>query len=162
MFLGDSFTDGVSIDDRDTAVNRYGHVARKRGQVEACPVNTGVDGYGTLEESFVLELRSSGGSTASPWWWRRIRPWRASRGIPSTRANYQEVLRRFCEREGIRFIDLLNSLSAHDVREIYLDGDPHWNAKGHEVVAEILYEQTKDLLAASILASQPRPDRRTP
>ena len=210
VFLGDSFTDGVSIDDRETAVNRYGHVARERGRVDACPVNTGVDGYGTLEESFVLEhyFEALGrpavaivmhfpndvdvdpdkvidGAMADPsraWaanleYLRRIAEFGRRRGVaivvaaipvarqaanPSTRSNYQDVVRRFCEREGVRFVDLLDSLSAHDVREIYLEGDPHWTAKGHEVVAEMLYEQTRDLLAASISASQPRPDRRTP
>ena len=40
-----------------------------------------------------------------------------------------------------------------DVHEIYQEGDPHWTARGHQVVAEILYEQTKDLLAAAVAAS---------
>ncbi len=210
VFLGDSFTDGVSIDDRETAVNRYGHVVRERGQVEACPVNTGVDGYGTLEESFVLEhyfdalgrpqvaivmhypndvdvdpdkvidgtmTDPSRAWTADLTYLHRIAEFGRQRAVavvvaaipvarqaanPSTRSNYQDIIRRFCEREGVRFVDLLGSLSAHDVREIYLEGDPHWTAKGHEVVAEILYEQTKDLLAASISASRPRPDRTKP
>jgi hypothetical protein len=210
MFLGDSFTDGVYMDDRETAVNRYGHLARERGHVEACPFNTGVDGYGTLEESFILEHyfdvvgrprvaivmhfpndvdvdenKVVDGKMADPsreWaddlaYLQRIAQFGRQHGVavvvaaiplarqsasPSTRVNYQEVLRRFCEREGVRFIDLLNSLSARDVHEIYVEGDPHWTAKGHQAVAEILYEQTKDLLAVSISASQPPPDRRKP
>ena len=196
MFLGDSFTDGVYMDDRDTAVNRYGHLARERGHVGVCPVNTGVDGYGTLEESFVLEHyfdavgrppvvivmhfpndvdvdqdKVIDGTMADPsreWaadlsYLQRIAEFGRQHAItvvvaaiplerqsadPSTRANYQDVLRRFCEREGVRFVDLLDSLGGRDVREIYLEGNPHWTAKGHEAVAEILYEQTRDLLAA--------------
>lgn len=196
MFLGDSFTDGVYMDDRETAVNRYGHLARERGQIAACPVNTGVDGYGTLEESFIFEHyfdvvgrprvvivmhfpndvdvdenKVIDGTMADPsraWaddlaYLRQIAqfgrqhrvnvvvaaiPLARQSANPSTRANYQDVIRRFCEREGVRFVDVLDSLSARDVHEIYLEGNPHWTAKGHEAVAEILYEQTKDLLAA--------------
>jgi hypothetical protein len=54
VFLGDSFTDGVYMADRETAVNRYGRIARARSRIAVCPINTGVDGYGTLEEAFVL------------------------------------------------------------------------------------------------------------
>jgi len=65
---------------------------------------------------------------------------------PETRRHYQDVLRRFCDREGVRFVDLLDTLGERDVRDIYIEHDPHWTAKGHEAVAEILYERTKDLL----------------
>ena len=207
MFLGDSFTDGAYMDDRETAVNRYGHIARERGGIAVCPVNAGVDGYGTLEESFVLEHyfekvgspqvvvvmhfpndvdvdqdRVVEGTMAEPsreWaddlsYLKRIAEFGRRRGVavvvaaiplerqtanPSTRANYQDVLRRFCEQEGLRFIDLLDSLGRHDVREIYLAGNPHWTAKGHQTVAEILYEQTRDLLEASISGSRGPTDR---
>ena len=195
MFLGDSFTDGVYMDDRETVVNRYGHLVRERGHVDACPVNTGVDGYGSLEESFVLEhyFEAAGrprvvivmhfpndvdmdpdkvidGTMADPprqWaddlsYLRRIAEFGRQHAVavviaaiplerqsanPSTRATYQDVLRRFCEQEGVRFVDLLDSISRRDVREIYLQGDPHWTAMGHQAAAEILDEQTKYLLA---------------
>jgi lysophospholipase L1-like esterase len=55
LFLGDSFTDGLWVDDRDTFVSAFGHVARDRSGVRVCPVNAGVNGYGPLEESWVLE-----------------------------------------------------------------------------------------------------------
>ena len=200
MFLGDSFTDGVYMDDRQTAVNRYGHLARERGHVAVCPINTGVDGYGTLEESFVLGhyFEALGrprvaivmhfpndvdvdpdkvidGTMSDPrrqWaddlsYLLRIAEFGRQHGVavviaaiplerqsanPSTRANYQDVLRRFCEREGVRFVDLLDAIRRRDVREIYLQGDPHWTAMGHQAVAEILYEQTKDLLASAAVA----------
>jgi lysophospholipase L1-like esterase len=54
MFLGDSFTDGLWVNDSDTFVNAYGRRAREHG-TRACPVNTGVNGYGTPEEAWVLE-----------------------------------------------------------------------------------------------------------
>jgi len=54
LFLGDSFTDGPWVDDSETFVNLYGRHARSRG-VAACPVNAGVNGYGSFEERFVLE-----------------------------------------------------------------------------------------------------------
>ncbi len=207
LFLGDSFTDGVGVNDNETFVNRYGHLVRERLRLSACPINAGVEGYGSLEESYVLGayfeafgrpplivvmhyandvdddedavIRGAVGE-ADPRWTTSLsyldriaaaaRAYGASLVIaavpparqfatPDTRRHYQDVLRRFCEREGVRFVDLLDTLGGRDVREIYLEGDPHWTAKGHEAVAEILYERTKDLLAPSIPAGQPRPDR---
>jgi hypothetical protein len=75
---------------------------------------------------------------------------------PSTRKNYQDVLRGFCEREGVRFVDLLDGLAGRDVHEIYLEGDPHWTAAGHDAVARILYERTKDLLVTAADAAAGR------
>jgi hypothetical protein len=200
MFLGDSFTDGVSMSDADTAVNRYGHIARERSGLAVCPIDTGVDGYGTLEESFILEHyfetmgrpriaivmhfpndvdvdenRVVDGRVPHPeqeWagsleYLERIVKFSRAHGMavvvaaipvrsqskdPSTRVNYQDILRRFSEQEGVRFVDLLDGLGGLDVDAMYLEGDPHWTAKGHEVVAGLLYERTKDLLAASISA----------
>ena len=197
VFLGDSFTDGVDMDDRETAVNRYGHVARERSRIAVCPVNTGVDGYGTLEEAFVLEhyfekldrprvaivmhfpndvdvnentdVDGSMVDASREWtddlvYLKRIVEFGRQHAIkvvvaaiplarqsadPSTRKNYQDVLRDFCEREGVRFVDLLDGLAGRDVHEIYLEGDPHWTATGHDAVARILYEQTKDLLVTA-------------
>ena len=51
LFLGDSFTDGVGVNDNETFVNRYGHLVRERLRLSACPINAGVEGYGSLEES---------------------------------------------------------------------------------------------------------------
>ena len=201
MFLGDSFTDGVYMDDRDTSVNRYGHLVRERGHVAACPTNTGVNGYGSLEEAYVLEhyyeavgrprvavvmhfpndvdedenkvIDATLTDPSRKWaedfsYLRRITEFSRQHGVtavlvaiplarqsanPSTRKNYQDILRRFCEQEGIRFIDLLDSLSRYDVHDIYIEDNPHWTIRGHEVVAEVLYEQTKDLLAAAATGS---------
>ena len=55
LFLGDSFTDGMWVSDSDTFVNRYGHLMRERSNLRVCPVNAGVNGYGSLEEAYVLE-----------------------------------------------------------------------------------------------------------
>jgi hypothetical protein len=204
MFLGDSFTDGVYMDDRDTFVNRYGHLARERGHVAACPIDTGVDGYGSLEEAYVLEhyFAPAGrprvavimhfpndvdvdenkvidGTMEDPsrqWaddlsYLRRMTAFARQRGVtvvlaaiplarqsanPSTRRNYQDILRNFCEQEQIAFVDLLDPLSRFDVDDVYVKGDVHWTAKGHEVVADVLYERTKDLLAAAA-SGVPRP-----
>jgi len=54
LFLGDSFTDGLWVKDGETFANLYGRLARAEG-VAVCPVNAGVNGYGSLEERFVLE-----------------------------------------------------------------------------------------------------------
>ena len=55
LFIGDSFTDGVGVNDNDTFVNQYGHMVRDRLRLAVCPINAGVEGYGTLEESYVLD-----------------------------------------------------------------------------------------------------------
>jgi hypothetical protein len=55
LFLGDSFTDGLWVDDTNTFVNVYGRLVRERTGVALCPVNTGVNGYGPSEEAYVLE-----------------------------------------------------------------------------------------------------------
>ena len=62
LFLGDSFTDGLWVNDADTFVNLYGHIVRERSRVALCPVNAGVNGYGSAEEAYVLEqnFESSG------------------------------------------------------------------------------------------------------
>ena len=194
LFLGDSFTDGAGVNDNETFVNRYGHLVRERLGLFACPINAGVDGYGSLEESFVLNtyyetfgrppiivvmhypndvddnefvvIRGAVGEADPRWttslsYLDRIAATARAHGAsllivaippstqlaaPETRRHYQDVLRRFSEREGVRFVDLLDTLGERDVRAIYIEHDPHWTAKGHEAVAEILYERTKDLL----------------
>jgi lysophospholipase L1-like esterase len=55
LFLGDSFTDGLWVSDGDTFANVYGRLARDRSGLRVCPVNAGVNGYGSFEERFVLE-----------------------------------------------------------------------------------------------------------
>jgi lysophospholipase L1-like esterase len=55
MFLGDSFTDGLWVSDEDTFANVYGKLARTGSSAKVCPVNAGVNGYGSFEERFALE-----------------------------------------------------------------------------------------------------------
>jgi hypothetical protein len=55
LFLGDSFTDGLWVNDADTFVNVFGRLVRERAGVALCPVNAGVNGYGPAEEAYVLE-----------------------------------------------------------------------------------------------------------
>jgi len=209
MFLGDSFTEGLFVDDADTFVNRYGHLARDRGRVAACPVDAGVDGYSTLEEAYVFEhyyeavgrprlavlmhfvndideipdkvLDGTMVDASRKWadnfsYLRRMIGFARQHGVelviaaiplerqaaqPSTLKNYQEILRRFCEEEGVRFIDLLDTLKAYDPADVYVKGDIHWNARGHRVVADVIYEQTKDLLVAASTSAASPPRART-
>lgn len=201
LFLGDSFTDGMWVSDRDTFVNRYGHLAHERSALRICPVNAGVNGYGSLEEAYVLEhdfdaagrprlvflmyfpndvdadyLGVIDGTIADAgrkWadslaYVRRAAAFSREHGArlvlaaippfeqlsrPSTRANYQEILRRFCDTEGIPFIDLLAGLMAEDQGSLYWDWDPHFTPRGHQRVAEILVRESQTLLFA---AREPR------
>ena len=57
LFVGDSFTDGVGVSDPETFVNRFGHRVRERAGLAVCPVNSGVEGFGSQEEAWVLEHR---------------------------------------------------------------------------------------------------------
>jgi len=209
MFLGDSFTEGLFVDDAETFVNRYGHLARDRGRVAACPIDAGVDGYSTLEEAYVfahyweavgrprvavlmhfvndideLPDKVLDGTMTDPsrkWadnfsYLRRMVAFARQHGVdlvvaaipikrqatePSTLKNYQDILRRFCDKEGVRFIDLNDTLRAYDPAGVYVKGDIHWNAKGHGVVADVLYERTKDLLVAASTSAASPPRART-
>jgi lysophospholipase L1-like esterase len=55
LFLGDSFTDGMWVGDADTFVSQYTRVASERSGRRVCATNTGVNGYGSLEEAYILE-----------------------------------------------------------------------------------------------------------
>jgi lysophospholipase L1-like esterase len=195
MFLGDSYTDGMWVSDGETFVNVYGHLARDRSHVRVCPVNAGVNGYGSPEESSMLERSfETAGRPAivilmyypndvdeferavvdgtlpgldAKWqkslsYLRRAAafcrahgsrlvvaaiPPKEQFGRPATREHYQDVLRLFCEREGLLFVDLFAGLEARPVRLLYWDWDPHFTPAGHRAVAEILYEGTRSLLA---------------
>jgi len=57
LFVGDSFTDGIGVSDSDTFVNRFGHLVRERSKLAVCPINSGVEGYGSEEQAWVLEHR---------------------------------------------------------------------------------------------------------
>ena len=65
---------------------------------------------------------------------------------PDTRRNYQDVLRRFCEQRGIRFVDLFDPISRFGPGRAYFEDDPHWTPAGHGVAAEALFQATRDLL----------------
>lgn len=194
LFLGDSFTDGVGVNDSETFVNRYGHLVRERMRLSACPINAGVEGYGSLEESYVLGtyfeafgrpslivvmhyandvdddedavIRGAVGE-ADPRWTTSLsyldriaaaaRVQGASLVIaavpparqfetPETRRHYQDVLRRFCEPRGIRFVDLFDSINRSGPGLAYFEDDPHWTPAGHRVAAEALFFATRDML----------------
>jgi lysophospholipase L1-like esterase len=194
LFLGDSFTDGLWVSDEDTFVNVYGKLARTRATAKVCPVNAGVNGYGSFEERFALEHdfdRAGMPSVVFVMYFPNDvdqdsegvvrgtvrdedRLWQASlkelhrirefaeahrsalviAAIPPAeqlfdrvpRTHYQDVLRAFATREGIRFVDLYDGLAAGDPHQLYWSWDPHLTPAGHRVVAGLLYEATKDLL----------------
>jgi lysophospholipase L1-like esterase len=196
LFLGDSFTDGLWVNDDETFVNRYGHLVRGRLDLRVCPVNAGVNGYGSLEEAYVLEhyfeatgrprlvivmhfpndidadydavLNGTVANSRSKWdeslsYLRRMAEFSRQHGalmvlaaIPpsgqmshlSTRSNYQEVLRVFCAKEKIPFIDVMNGFRTFREDAIYWQWDPHFTPRGHQVVAEILYDETRTILAS--------------
>jgi lysophospholipase L1-like esterase len=63
----------------------------------------------------------------------------------SSREHYQDVLRAFSEREGIQFVNLIDSLSSPAAHAFFWDWDPHFTPLGHRVVAEALYAETERL-----------------
>jgi len=54
LFVGDSFTEGLHVAAADTFSDRFGRLAREAG-IPVTPVNTGVNGYGALEECWTVE-----------------------------------------------------------------------------------------------------------
>jgi lysophospholipase L1-like esterase len=193
MFLGDSFTDGLWVGDADTFVNVFGRLVRERDGVHLCPINAGVNGYGSPEEAYVLQhgYESAGrprlvfvmffandvdadyaavidGTLAGlePRWRdslaqiARMRQFAADRGatlvlvaIPPAeqvftrgpQTHYQQRLRVFAERQGIRFVSLIDALTTADAHAFYWDWDPHFTPLGHRAVAEALHAATVDL-----------------
>jgi len=194
LFLGDSFTDGVWVGDGDTFANKYARLARERSSFTLCPVNAGVNGYGSLEERYTLEHQFEHAGRPSIVFVMYFandvdqdhdavitgqlrdaaRLWQESLAqldkmkrfadehqvrlvlaaippreqildkVPQT--YYQDILRDFCERDGITFVNLFEGLVSHGLQGLYLDGDPHFTPLGHQVVAELLYDATKGLL----------------
>ena len=51
------------------------------------------------------------------------------------------------QRDPERFIDLYDQLEQSGPRNAYFEDDPHWSSTGHRVVAEALYDETRDLVA---------------
>ena len=51
-----------------------------------------------------------------------------------------DLMREFCAREGITFLDLTSSLESalKQGRNVYFPDDSHWNAAGHETAAQAL------------------------
>jgi hypothetical protein len=60
--------------------------------------------------------------------------------IRTNRLAQNELLREFCEREGIRMLDLTPALEreVEAGREVYFPDDTHWNAAGHDVASREL------------------------
>jgi len=195
LFLGDSFTDGVGVDDSQTFASLFGHLVRERMHVQACPINAGVEGYSSLEESYILETFYDelerpplivlmhyvndvdddegavlGGTIpeTDPRWkttlsyLARIDTFARLAGArlivaaipssrqfdsPQSRVNYQEVLKRFCLRSGVPFVDLYDAIDRSGWRAAYFEDDPHWSPAGHRVVAEALLDAARDTIA---------------
>ena len=194
LFLGASFTDGLWVNDGDTFASLYGKVARAHAGPRVCPVNAGVNGYGSFEERWVLEHefetagkpslifvmyfpndvdsdydRVMDGTLASleARWKssldqvRRMQQFAVAHGsrlvlaamppVEQTftrgpRTHYQDIVRAFASREGITFVDLYEGFLANDPHALYWSWDPHFTPAGHAVVANLLYDATKDFL----------------
>lgn len=54
LFVGDSFTEAAQVPSDESFANQFGRALRDAG-LDAVPLNAGVDGYGTLEESWIVE-----------------------------------------------------------------------------------------------------------
>jgi len=62
---------------------------------------------------------------------------------------HQIEFQQFCEKEGIRLIDLTDHFKGAKPWENYfMPGDVHWNKRGHRLVAEALLERQTDWLPA--------------
>ena len=55
------------------------------------------------------------------------------------------MLREFSEKEGIRFVNLIERFAPVEASSFYWDWDPHFTPRGHRAVAEALYADTADL-----------------
>lgn len=65
---------------------------------------------------------------------------------PEYRANYQDRLKAFCEKEGCVFLDPFETFKKAGEKKIYLKYDPHFSAAGHAFFAEWLWNESKTLV----------------
>jgi hypothetical protein len=83
---------------------------------------------------------------SSYWWCRNLGFRFDTRVLTST--EFQNRLAAFAEREGLLLIDILPVMRAHPDERLYYDEDGHWNAAGHRVAAEAIYEVIKERFPA--------------
>lgn len=78
-------------------------------------------------------------------------PWGVDvKRLGRNRLAQNELVGTFCRREGIAFLDVTPDLARLAARgeNVYFPDDSHWNARGHQVAADVL---------ARFLAAQPSP-----
>jgi hypothetical protein len=146
LFLGDSFTDGLWVNDADTFV----FVMFFANDVDA-------DYDGVINGTLADRERRWRDSLSQV---TRMNRFAAARGaslvlvaIPpaeqvlthGSQEYYQKVLREFSRSEGIRFVNLIERFTPVAAPSSYWDWDPHFTPRGHRVVAEALYADTADL-----------------
>ncbi|MGE4609202.1 MAG: GDSL-type esterase/lipase family protein [Myxococcota bacterium] len=75
-------------------------------------------------------------------------------------SEYRMIFRGFARRNGIELIDLFPVFcELRDWPEYFIDGDIHWNARGHELVAERLFDRIGDALRRNAARDSSRADR---
>lgn len=80
--------------------------------------------------------------------------------LPPKAERFDDQMRRsfladWAKRRGVAYLDLTPALHAAAGEGLYLDGDPHWNARGHAVVARAVEAIVEAQLAAG--AKTPAP-----
>ncbi len=74
-----------------------------------------------------------------------VYPWPAQIMNDSSESRQVVFWEQFCKAEGIDFINLFPYFFVEDshktVVKYFIEGDDHWNAKGHKYIAELLFEK---------------------
>jgi lysophospholipase L1-like esterase len=77
------------------------------------------------------------------YWWATRLGLRLDERVLSDPA-FQNRLARFAAAEGIPVVDLLPAMRAHPNETLYYEQDGHWNARGHEIAANVTAARLAD------------------
>jgi hypothetical protein len=72
-----------------------------------------------------------------------IYPWPQYIKNKSYLVDYQGQVRQLCVKNGIELIDLFDVFTPATLSTHFIEGDIHWNKKGHELVAKTLLQRLK-------------------
>ncbi len=192
LFVGDSFTEGLWVEDDEAFPAHFGKLASREAGSLVCAINGGVNGYSPIEEAYTVEnfysrfhypvvyaavfpndidfeyekvLDGTLTGAAEKWemfftYFEKIAEVSRARSItpvfvivpdssqfkaPESRTRFQDKILERCEVEKLLCIDLYGPIQQAGPENVYLKWDAHFSPRGHQFVAELLWNRTRML-----------------